>query len=384
MRAFAGILSSLPRIYFNRGSIFNMSDSWQIPQSVRYIPMRLPEASFMGIRESRSPSRKTRPGSSHLGLGPRLIPMGKVKRSSAQARQWSMTSQTSSPASAYNRIHPSPRQLTILPRNGVPLSFSAPWSRRRRSRLSAALPAAHRSHILCGILQGNSIHRAPDKFHSPYSLQYTASIQQQFGHGWQAQIDYVGNSTVHGPYGLPMSPAVYGNVPANSPKDAGQAPTTGNQSYRFYLTEQNENANGGQMYGAGEPARCTSCPAPAPVITAWWPALNIACPLNFVFMANYTWSHCIDISTTRRIEHYHDSESSQPQGRQRKLRIRFPGHLQRRRCGLEPFRLHRLEGSAYQPLGDFASGSCHGRQPLHSHAGSGRLTHRCRQRPAPL
>jgi len=112
-----------------------------------------------------------------------------------------------------------------------------------------------------------------------------------------------------------MSPAVYGNVPANSPKDAGQAPTTGNQSYRFYLTEQNENANGGTDVcgrGTGSMYIMSGAGASYHGVVA---SIEHRMSSNFVFMANYTW-FALHRHLRQRggCEHYHDQNPANPKG----------------------------------------------------------------------
>jgi hypothetical protein len=78
--------------------------------------------------------------------------------------------------------------INNTPSGGVPLSFSAPWSNGAAAASPQALPAAGRSNIHAAFYKGTQYIVLPTKFHSPYSLQYTASVQQQFGRGWQAQI----------------------------------------------------------------------------------------------------------------------------------------------------------------------------------------------------
>jgi hypothetical protein len=46
-------------------------------------------------------------------------------------------------------------------------------------------------------------------YQMPDSLQWTASIQHEFSHGWTTQIFYTGNRTQHLLVGIPLSPAVY-------------------------------------------------------------------------------------------------------------------------------------------------------------------------------
>jgi hypothetical protein len=49
----------------------------------------------------------------------------------------------------------------------------------------------------------------PPTYKAPNTVQWTASIQHQFSHGWNAQIFYTGNRTQHELGALPLNPAVY-------------------------------------------------------------------------------------------------------------------------------------------------------------------------------
>jgi hypothetical protein len=53
----------------------------------------------------------------------------------------------------------------------------------------------------------------PSQFHPSSTAQWTASIQHDFPHGWQLQVDYIGNHTVHSPLSFPINNAVY--IPGN-------------------------------------------------------------------------------------------------------------------------------------------------------------------------
>lgn len=53
----------------------------------------------------------------------------------------------------------------------------------------------------------------PEQFHPSSTAQWTASIQHDFPHGWQLQVDYIGNHTVHSPLSFPINNALY--IPGN-------------------------------------------------------------------------------------------------------------------------------------------------------------------------
>jgi hypothetical protein len=152
----------------------------------------------------------------------------------------------------------------------------------------------------------------PAHFHTPYVLQYTASVQREFGHGWQAQVDYIGNKSTHEISVLPLSQAVYTpgvwgaggtgcagiattGPNAVTPGAAGTpCSTTGNEASRFVLTEANPaegpyygggSSNAGEIFGSAQTASYNGMVA----------SLNHRLSSSFVLMANYTWSHCIDL-----------------------------------------------------------------------------------------
>lgn len=47
------------------------------------------------------------------------------------------------------------------------------------------------------------------QFKASRTVQWTASVQHDFPHGWQLQLQYIGNHTYHAPIGYPLSNAVY-------------------------------------------------------------------------------------------------------------------------------------------------------------------------------
>ena len=94
---------------------------------------------------------------------------------------------------------------------GVPMSFSSPWSNGSTPSNPFPLPFnpppsttfAHQAQFIV----------LPKQFHPPYTMQWTASVQQELNHGWQFQIDYIGAKTSFDGYGYPLNPAVY--IPGN-------------------------------------------------------------------------------------------------------------------------------------------------------------------------
>ncbi len=282
--------------YFNRGSIFNMSDFLADTPISSVYPNAPAGSFFYGDKGVPKSFTQNSPWQFSPRIGMTFDPDGKGKTVIRAGAAMVYDEPNLFTGQRVQQNPPFAETINNTPAGGVPLSFSAPWSNGAAASNPQPFPQPIVPSSSAAFYKGTQYIVLPTKFHSPYSLQYTASVQHQFGSGWQAQIDYVGNSTVHGPFGLPMSPAVYGNVPANSPKDAGQAPTTGNQAYRFFLTEQNENTNGGQMYAGGGTGSMYIMSGAGASYNGLVASIEHRMSSNFVFLANYTWSHCIDIS----------------------------------------------------------------------------------------
>jgi hypothetical protein len=169
----------------------------------------------------------------------------------------------------------------------VPMSFSSPWSNGSTPSNPFPLPFkpppsttfAHQAQFIV----------LPKQFHPPYTMQWTASVQQELNHGWQFQIDYIGAKTSFDGYGYPLNPAVY--IPGTCGKTA--CSTTGNQTSRFYLTLENP-AQGPGYAGGGGGSILIASGANA-FYNGMVASIQHRFSANFSFLANYTWSHCIDI-----------------------------------------------------------------------------------------
>lgn len=150
------------------------------------------------------------------------------------------------------------------------------------------------------------------KYEAPNTLQWTASIQQQFAHGWMAQIQYIGNRTQHLVMGLPLSPAVF--IPgvwgsggtgcagivttgpaAVKPGAAGtNCSTPGNQSSRFALTIANPQ-QGNQYLGGGGGSLIESNSGYANY-NGMIATLQRRLSSTFSLLTNYTWAKCLNNS----------------------------------------------------------------------------------------
>lgn len=175
---------------------------------------------------------------------------------------------------------------------GAPLRFSSPWSNGTVSYNPFPYPSKPGPDAT--FAPGNQYYAVVPHFHPPYTMQWTASVQQEFGQGWQFQIDYLGNATRFEPYPFILNPAVY--VPGTC--GASACSTIGNTASRFLLTRLNPIAGpayqggGGDTKGSGSVLVSTGVNASYHGLVT---SLQHRLSPNFVFLANYTWSHCIDI-----------------------------------------------------------------------------------------
>jgi hypothetical protein len=193
----------------------------------------------------------------------------------------------------------------------APISFSAPWSVGTITTNPFPQPQIPTPALAQFFPQSQFI-VLPPQFHPSYSEQWTASVQRQFGQGWQLQVDYIGSHTVHAPMGTPISPALYvpgvwgaggtgcaGVVttgPAGKPAGAAGTPcsTVANQTQRFALTVANP-LQGNQYTGGGGGTVLVNYNGMANyngLITTVQHRLSS----SFSLLANYTWSKCLSLT----------------------------------------------------------------------------------------
>jgi hypothetical protein len=145
----------------------------------------------------------------------------------------------------------------------------------------------------------------PNQFPTPYVVQWTASIQQELGRGWQMQIDYIGNKTTHSPYGYPLNPVVYipgtysvagscGNIAA-APKAGAACSTTANSQSRSLLQMINPTQGAYYLGGGGGGASTLMVAGANARYDGLVSTIQHRASSYFTFLANHTWSHCIDL-----------------------------------------------------------------------------------------
>jgi hypothetical protein len=192
-----------------------------------------------------------------------------------------------------------------------PLSFSSPWSVGSITTSPFPQPTIPTPALAQFFPQSQYI-VLTKQFHPSYTEQWTASVQRQFGQGWQLQVQYIGSHTVHAPMGTPLSPAIYipGVWGANGtgcagivrtgpaavvPGAAGTACSTSkNQLSRYALTIANP-AQGNQYLGGGGGTVLVNSVGMANyngLVTTVQHRLSS----NFSLLANHTWSKCLNVA----------------------------------------------------------------------------------------
>lgn len=192
-----------------------------------------------------------------------------------------------------------------------PISFASPWSVGQITTSPFPQPPVPTPSQAQFFPQSQYI-VLPTQFKPPYTEQWTASVQHQFPHDWQMQLNYIGNHTLHDPTGTPLSPAVYvpGNWgaggtgcpgvvttgPAGKPAGAVGTPcsTVANQTQRFALTAANP-AQGNQYLGGGGGSVLVNDIAMANY-NGMIASVQHRLSSTFSMLANYTFSKCLGIA----------------------------------------------------------------------------------------
>jgi hypothetical protein len=157
-------------------------------------------------------------------------------------------------------------------------------------------------------LNGGQFIVLPKKFHPAATMQWTASIQQAFAHGWQFQMDYIGSKSSHDEFGTPIDPVIFipGNwsgpgscvapgVGAIAGTGTGACSTTSNQASRSLLTL--ENPSQGPLYGFANSSSASVLVGDEGMANynGLITSVNHRVSSSFSLLANWTWSKCLDI-----------------------------------------------------------------------------------------
>jgi hypothetical protein len=191
-----------------------------------------------------------------------------------------------------------------------PISFDAPWSVGSLTTSPFPQPQIPTPSQAQFFAQSQYI-VMPSQYKTAYSIQWTLSVQRQFGHGWQAQVDYIGNTTRHAPLGYAFDPATFipGQWEANGtgctgivttgaatvkPGAAGtNCSTTGNQSSRFLLSQLNP-GQGNQYAGGGGGSVVVGDQGTANY-NGMVATIQHRLSSTFSVFGNWTWSKCLNI-----------------------------------------------------------------------------------------
>jgi hypothetical protein len=275
-----------PTDYFGRGSTFSMSDFLSNTVSKVY-PYAAPGSLYYG--DPGVPKAFTK--SSVWQFSPRVgityDPTGRGRTVLRAGGAMVFDTVDFFMGQNMNENPPFSQSIENLPVN-APLSFGSPWS--TGTVTNDPFPLPDKPSATTVIQPGSQYIELPSHYKPPAMFQYTVSIQQQFGRGWEAQIDYVGNRTDFNSYALPMNPAVYiagtcGGAPCS---------TLGNTSSRLALTLANPTA--GPYYSGGGQGSTYVVTGANASYNGMIATIQHRLSSSFVFMANYAWSHCIDIA----------------------------------------------------------------------------------------
>jgi len=297
-----------PVDYFNRGSIFSM-DAFLAGKISTVYPTAPAGSLFYGDPGVSREFTKNSPWQFSPNIGVSFDPMGDGKtviRAGAGIAYDQVNYFTG------QRVNQNPPFATASsPNTSAQLSFSSPWTVNGVTNSPYPQPAVPTPAQAVFPAQGQFI-VLPTQYHPSYTIQYTASIQRDLGHGWQIQLDYIGNGTRHAPMGRPFNAATFipgvwgaggtGCTPivrtgpaAVTPGAAGtNCSTVANQKSRFALAIANP-AQGNQYLGGGGGSVIVGDNATANyngLITTVQHRLSS----SFSVLANHTWSKCLNLA----------------------------------------------------------------------------------------
>ena len=182
-----------------------------------------------------------------------------------------------------------------------PVSFTNPWSTYPGGNpFPIANPPTTNSPFLTNTLYV----LIPRHIETPTINQWTASVQQDLGRGWNMSITYLGNKNSHLWLGTALNPSVF--IPGTSTGIAGSCgaltPTTGlpaagtacstttNSNNRTVLSLINP------VQGAGySPTMTQIDDGSNSSYNGVIGVIQHRMSNDFSFLANYTWSHCISV-----------------------------------------------------------------------------------------
>lgn len=190
-----------------------------------------------------------------------------------------------------------------------PLIFSDPWKVGTTTTNPFPQPLIPPSNV--AFFPQSQYIFMPSQFKDAYTIQWTASVEHQFGRGWQMEVNYIGNTTRHDPIAISLDPAVFvpgvwgpngtgctgvvmtGPAAATPGAEGTPCSTKDNQVSRFLLTQQNP-TQGNLIEGGGGGSNIIDDTATANY-NGLILSLNHRLSNTFNLFANYTWSKCLNI-----------------------------------------------------------------------------------------
>jgi Carboxypeptidase regulatory-like domain len=300
----------MPVDYFNRGLQFNMADFLSNTSSTVF-PTAPAGILYYGDKGVTRQFTKNSPWQFSPNMGVTFDPTGTGKNVIRLGGALAYDNPNFFTAQRNQQNPPFATSISNTQTSGSgPLSFSAPWSVGAITTSPFPQPSVPTAAEAQFFPQSQYIFVVP-QFHAAYTIQWTLSVQHQFGHGWQAQLDYIGNATRHDPIGFGVNPAVYipgvwgtggtgctGIVttgPAAVTPGAAGTPcsTTKNETSRFLLATENP-AQGNQYEGGGGGSVVVSDTANASY-NGMVATLQHRLSSTFSLLANWTWAKCLNI-----------------------------------------------------------------------------------------
>jgi hypothetical protein len=301
----------MPTDYFNRGSVFNYNDFLNNTVSTVY-PNAPAGILFYGDKGVPRGFTQNSPWQFSPNVGVSWDPFGDGKSVIRAGAELAYDKPNFFTGQRTNQNPPFATAISNTQTSGTgPLSFAAPWSVGSITTSPFPQPIVPTPSEAVFYSQSQYI-VMPNQFHPAYTMQWTLSAQRQLGYGWQAEIDYIGNRTVHDPMGTPLSPAVFipGEWGAGGTGCAGivttgpgavkagaagtNCSTTKNENSRFALTIANP-AQGNQIEGGGAGSVTVNDVGYASY-NGMVATLQHRLSATFSLLANYTWSKCLDLA----------------------------------------------------------------------------------------
>jgi hypothetical protein len=300
----------MPVDYFNRGLEFSMSDFMSNTASTVY-PNAPAGILYYGDKGVTRQFTNNSPWQFSPNLGVSFDPVGNGKTVLRAGGELAYDNPNFFTAQRNQQNPPYATAIANAQTSGSgPLSFSAPWSVGAITTSPFPQPAVPSPSQAQFFPQSQYIFMV-QQFKAAYTIQWTLSVQHQFAHGWQAQLDYIGNATRHDPIGFGVSPALYipgvwgaGGTgcdpivktgPAAVKPGAAGTPcsTTKNQTSRFLLTIANP-SQGNQFKGGGGGSVLVSDTASASY-NGMVATLQHRLSSTFSLLTNWTWAKCLNI-----------------------------------------------------------------------------------------